>query len=282
MSFPYKNVLVLGATSGIGLALAERMIENGIHVIAVGRRKENLESLQQKHGKDKVSTFQFDITDLKAIPSFVEKYIPLLSSTPILLRQLYRVTKSHPNLDSVFLNSGIQRKVDFTRPDSIDLDLVETEFTTNYLSAIHLIKYFLPHLQSSSRPTSLIFTTSGLALVPILRCPNYCASKAAMHHLILTLRAQLKHSSSSKNVKVIEILPPAVKTELHDAKHQPDIKNGGDIGMPLAEFLDEAWEGLSEGKEDVPIGMSKASYEGFEKERRKTFEGIVEQMGGWS
>jgi len=265
MSFPYKNVLVLGATSGIGLALAERMIENGIHVIAVGRRKENLESLQQKHGKDKVSTFQFDITDLKAIPSCVEK-----------------VTKSHPTLDSVFLNSGIQRKVDFTRPDSIDLDLVETEFTTNYLSAIHLIKYFLPHLQSSSRPTSLIFTTSGLALVPILRCPNYCASKAAMHHLILTLRAQLKHSSSSKNVKVIEILPPAVKTELHDAKHQPDIKNGGDIGMPLAEFLDEAWEGLSEGKEDVPIGMSKASYEGFEKERRKTFEGIVEQMGGWS
>jgi hypothetical protein len=74
MSFPYKNVLVLGATSGIGLGFAERMIENGIHVIAVGRRKENLESLQQRYGKDKVSIYQFDITDLKSIPSFATKY----------------------------------------------------------------------------------------------------------------------------------------------------------------------------------------------------------------
>lgn len=278
MSFPYKNVLVLGATSGIGLGLAERMVENGIHVIAVGRRKENLESLQQKHGKDKVSTYQFDITDLKYIPSFASKYNlpPLLSSNT--LTQLSSITKSHPNLDSVFLNSGIQRGLDFTRPDSIDLDLVETEFTTNYLSAIHLIKAFLPHLQSFSGPTSLIFTTSGLALVPILRCPNYCASKAAMHHLILTLREQLKHSSPSNNVKVIEILPPAVKTELHDEKNQPDIKNGGDIGISLEEFLDEAWKGLEEGKEDVPVGMAKRSYEGWEMERRKMFEGMVERM----
>jgi short-subunit dehydrogenase involved in D-alanine esterification of teichoic acids len=60
---------------------------------------------------------------------------------------------------------------------------------------------------------------------------QYCATKAALHHLILTLRAQL--SVSNPNVKVIEILPPAVQTELHDAKHQPDIKDGRNFGMPL-------------------------------------------------
>lgn len=151
------------------------------------------------------------------------------------------VAKAHPKLDCVFLNSGIQRGVDFTKPESIDLDSVETEFTTNYLSYIHLIKYFLPHLTSLSTPSSLIFTTSGLALIPILRCPNYCASKAAMHHLILTLREQLREASP--NVKIVEVLPPAVQTELHDAKHQPDIKDGGNYGMPLAEFVDEAWKG---------------------------------------
>ncbi|CZR53015.1 probable short-chain dehydrogenase involved in D-alanine esterification of lipoteichoic acid and wall teichoic acid (D-alanine transfer protein) [Phialocephala subalpina] len=260
MSFPYKNVLVLGATSGIGLALAERMIENGIHVIAVGRRKGNLDDLQKKHGKDVISTIQFDITDLKSIPSFVEN-----------------VTKQHKGLDCVFLNSGIQRKIDFTKPESIDLDLVGTELTTNYTSYIHLIKYFLPHLQRLSSPTSLIFTTSGLALIPILRCPNYCASKAAMHHLILTLREQLRGT----NVKVIEVLPPAVQTELHDEKHQPDIKDGRNFGMPLKEFTNEAWAGLSQGLEDVPVGMSKASYDSWEAERRSKFEGIVKQMGGW-
>jgi short-subunit dehydrogenase involved in D-alanine esterification of teichoic acids len=54
-------------------------------------------------------------------------------------------------------------------------------------------------------------------------------------HFILCLREQLKKSK----VKVIEVFPPAVQTELHDEKHQPDIQNGGSIGMPLDEFMDE-------------------------------------------
>lgn len=73
MSFQYKNVLVLGATSGIGLALAEKIIGAGAHVIAVGRRQEKLDDLVSKHGKDKVSAEKFDITDLKGIPDFVER-----------------------------------------------------------------------------------------------------------------------------------------------------------------------------------------------------------------
>lgn len=82
-------------------------------------------------------------------------------------------------------------------------------------------------------------------------------------------------------MKVIEVLPPAVQTELHDEKHQPDIKDGRSMGMPLAEFVDEAWSGLSRGLEDVPVGTAKRSYESWEAERRKRFEGIVKQMGGW-
>jgi NADPH:quinone reductase-like Zn-dependent oxidoreductase len=72
MPFQYKTVLVIGATSGIGLALSEKLIENGCYVIAVGRRQQNLDSLVQKHGKGKVSSFQFDITNLSAIPEFVK------------------------------------------------------------------------------------------------------------------------------------------------------------------------------------------------------------------
>lgn len=75
MPFPYKNVLVIGATSGIGLALAERLIENGSKVIAVGRRQENLNSFVQKHGGSKAASVNFDITDLEGIPSFVKKYV---------------------------------------------------------------------------------------------------------------------------------------------------------------------------------------------------------------
>lgn len=113
----------------------------------------------------------------------------------------YRVTRSHPTLDSVVLNSGIQRRLDFTKPESIKLQDVEAELTTNYTAPLHLITHFLPFLQGQDRPTSLVFTTSGLALVPIIRCPNYCATKAAMHHLIMCLREQLKGG----NVRVVEV-----------------------------------------------------------------------------
>lgn len=95
-------------------------------------------------------------------------------------------------------------------------------------------------------------TTSNLGVIPMVRAPNYSASKAALHSFILVLREQLKGSK----VKIIEIYPPAVQSnigfldllsehfltfvaELHDEKHQPDIKNGRNIGMPLGDFTEE-------------------------------------------
>lgn len=75
MPFPYKTVLITGATSGIGQALAERMIASGVFVIAVGRRKERLDELVKKHGSDKVAAEPFDISDLPALPNWVKQYV---------------------------------------------------------------------------------------------------------------------------------------------------------------------------------------------------------------
>ncbi|TGO09486.1 hypothetical protein BTUL_0164g00190 [Botrytis tulipae] len=286
MPFPYKTVLVVGATSGIGLALAEKMLSEGVtKIIALGRRQDKLDELQKKHGDSKVSTVAFDITNLEGIPKMVEG-----------------VLKSHPSLDCAFLNSGIQRSLDFTQPSSIDLDVISTEFTTNYLSYVHLVKSLLPHLQDrvkGGENAGLIFTTSGLALVPIVRCGNYCASKAAMHQLILVMREQLRdvgqsesgntaeektsaENKKSKGVQVIEIYPPAVQTELHDEKHQPDIKDGRNMGMPLDEFTEEAWRGLERGDEDIPVGTTWKGfgYEEVEMRRKKLFGEMMEKMKG--
>ena len=73
MTFPYKTVLITGATSGIGLALAERMIENDIFVIAVGRRQDRLDAFIAKHGSSRAAAEAFDVSDLDAIPAWVEK-----------------------------------------------------------------------------------------------------------------------------------------------------------------------------------------------------------------
>ena len=70
-----------------------------------------------------------------------------------------------------------------------------------------------------------------------------------------------------------------VKTaELHDEKHQPDIKNGRQIGMPLDQFTDEAYEGLAAGKEEVAVGDAQDWYENFEPARQKLFYDMVQAM----
>jgi NADP-dependent 3-hydroxy acid dehydrogenase YdfG len=72
MTFPYKKVLIIGATSGIGEALAVKMLQNGVKVIAAGRRKENLDKFVREHGADKVSAVTVDITELEKLPSFAK------------------------------------------------------------------------------------------------------------------------------------------------------------------------------------------------------------------
>lgn len=83
-----------------------------------------------------------------------------------------RITATYPQLDSIILNAGFQRTVDFTRPDSVSIPSITSELHTNYLSPLATVTAFLPHLVSLSSPASIYFVSSGLSLVPIARCPN--------------------------------------------------------------------------------------------------------------
>ena len=66
--------------------------------------------------------------------------------------------------------------------------------------------------------------------------------------------------------------------ELHDSKHQPDIKNGGEIGMPLDRFVDDAYAGLAARKDEVTVGPAKGWYDSFEPARQKVFSEFNEEM----
>ncbi|OTA59598.1 short chain dehydrogenase [Hypoxylon sp. EC38] len=264
MSIPYKNVLLIGATAGIGWALAERMIENGIFVIGVGRRKERLDALVSKHGSDKVAASQFDITELDKIETWAKE-----------------ITVTYPDIDAVILNSGIQRTLDFSRPKEIDLPRTIQELNTNYTSYLYLITHLLPHLQARApNPAALIGVSSGLALVPLPRCANYCATKAALHSLLWSIRAQLSYDEGSQHIKVIEILPPAVQTELHSQQEELVKIGQGNIGIPVEQFLDEAWAGLTRGDEEIPVGIVKERFDATEAPRRAQFQRIVEAFMG--
>lgn len=130
MQLSYKKVLVLGATSGIGRALASKFIETGTSVIVVGRRKEKLDEFVKDHqdasSGTTVDSAVFDITDLKGILQFAAD-----------------IFKKHLDLDCVFLNSGLQRAADWTKPQEVNLETIEMEMLTKYM---HLTKAFLPYL----------------------------------------------------------------------------------------------------------------------------------------
>ncbi|KAI1270714.1 short chain dehydrogenase [Xylariaceae sp. FL1019] len=260
MTWQYKTVLMVGCTAGLGVAMADRMIEHGSFVIAVGRRKDRLEEFQAKHGKDRVAISQFDITKLDEIKGWAEGII-----------------KAHPTLDCVVLNAGIQRTLNFTQPAEIDLERVQLEITTNYTSYISLLAAFLPHLQSrTASPASIIGVTSGLALVPLPRCANYCAVKAALHSLLWSMRSQLGNDEGSKHIKVIEVVPPAVQTELHVL--QPDLvaQGLGNIGITIEEFIESAWAGLESGQEEILVGPLKEGMGHLEDGRREAFRRFAE------
>lgn len=155
----------------------------------------------------------FDITKMDLVPEYASDLIT-----------------RHPDLDLIFLNSGVQRPMSFSDPDSVDMDVIQQEIVTNYTSQIALTKAFLPHLLSrggKGETAGIMYNTSGLALLPSPGASNYSATKAAMHAHILTLREQIK----DRGVKILELLPPAVQTEVHG-------EEGKDFGIPLAEFTD--------------------------------------------
>lgn len=89
MAFTPKYVLMVGATSGIGQAMAVRLIKEGSKVTAVGRRQDRLDAFVKENGTG-ASGEAFDIGEISKIPSFAEQYVLciLLSVVQCLMSRL--------------------------------------------------------------------------------------------------------------------------------------------------------------------------------------------------
>lgn len=153
----------------------------------------------------------------------------------------------------------------FADPSTIDLTKFNNEITTNFISFVALTHAFLPHLLALSSSSALVFTGTGLSLVPATPLPAYSASKAALDAFIVCIRDQLRDTQ----IGVYHLSPGPVQTEMHDAELGP----GSAFGMPVSQFVDEAWSGLSKGKEDVFVGHVGGS-------TREQFMEIVEKRDG--
>ena len=203
------------------------LARQGIQVIIAGRRIETLREVCEANPG--VEAYPLDITDRLA-----------------LVRAAKEVPEKFGALDCLINNAGVQRQHDLTKPTPVDF--CDLEIDTNLRSLMSCTAVFLPHLlaQPSAR---IVNVTSGLAYVPYTVMPVYCATKAALRSFTLSLRHQLRNTS----VRVIELSPPAVSTELHDYMGP----KGREIGIPLEEFVREAMEGLNSGSEEIHVANAK-------------------------
>ncbi|KAF1994340.1 oxidoreductase [Amniculicola lignicola CBS 123094] len=262
MSFPYKHTLLIGATSGIGAAIATKLISSGVKVTAVGRRKDRLDEFVKQHGADKASSIVFDIADLEKTPTFAAEAL-----------------KNFPTIDSLFLNAGMQRNHNFSTPSDVSLSTFDQEILTNFTSFVHLTHAFLPTFLAAKDKRGIIFTGSHLSIVPASPMPGYSASKAALDAFFVCIRAQLKKT----NVEIIHLSPPMVQSELHDTTMSPE--HGRAMGMPAPQFVEEAYAGLVKGDENIFIGTIPSSSQeqvlDIAEKRLEAFErleGFLESM----
>ena len=212
MNLTGNTILVTGGGSGIGLALAEQFHTRGNQVITAGRRKANLDAATAANPGMK--SIVLDTADPASIAAAVPKLIA-----------------EFPALNALLNNAGIMRPEFLKKGEVADAEAI---VTTNLLGPIRLTAALIPHFLKQPRAT-ILNVSSGLGFVPLAFTPTYCATKAAIHSYTQSLRYQLKDTA----IKVIEIIPPWVATELMGSV--PDDPRA----MPLDAFIAETMQVLA-------------------------------------
>ena len=221
MNITNNKILITGGASGIGLGLTERFLKDHNTVIICGRRESVLKEVTDK------------------FPSVITKVCDLSKEEERI--ELYNwISKNHSNLNVLVNNAGIQNWMNVS--DNDFYEKANTEIITNVLAPVHLTALFtqLPSLNT------IMNVTSGLAFVQFAKVPVYCATKAFFHSYTKSLRYQLK----DKNIEVIEIIPPALNTDLGG-------KGLHDSAPPVGDFITSIFNQIEEGKTELTFGFSE-------------------------
>jgi uncharacterized oxidoreductase len=130
-----------------------------------------------------------------------------------------------PDLNILINNAGFQRRISLALDNGAWWES-QMEIDTLLSAPIHLNHLLIPLLLSSGRPGLIVNVTSGGAYIPQVFAPVYSSCKAALHHYTVILR----HALANVPCRVVELVPPAVQTELAG----PGLTHG----TPLDEFCD--------------------------------------------
>jgi NAD(P)-dependent dehydrogenase (short-subunit alcohol dehydrogenase family) len=208
MNFELQNqrILVTGATSGIGLDIAQALAELGANLVLIGRNRDILAELEQSLG---ALTLAVDITDEAAVnAAFAEM----------------------PPLDGLVNCAGISILDDVLDVKAKDLEQI---MTTNVTASAVVAREAARHMIANGRQGSIVNVSSQAAMAALPGHLGYCASKAAMDAMTRVLCLEL----GPKGIRVNSVNPTVTLTPMAErawadpAKRDPML-----AAIPLGRF----------------------------------------------
>ena len=244
-----NSVLITGGASGIGYSLAVAFLKSGNEVLICGRRLKKLTLAKNKNPS--LKTFECDIT--KEEDRFkLMKY----------------VKENFSNMNILINNAGIQRDISLT--EGLDELLNgEDEIKVNLEAPIHLSILFTSFLKNKTGDSYIINVSSGLGFIPAVNMPVYSATKAGLHAFTKSLRQQFLNAKLG--IKVIEIIPPAVDTELNQ---EGRAKRGIKFNISADEFVNGIMENLLADKPEIGYGFTEHVLKASKSELDERFKAM--------
>lgn len=190
-----QTILVTGASSGIGLLIANKLHQSGHTVIGTTRNPE------KHHAKLPFTLLELDLTSDKSIESFGKRLFGKIQKLDVLIN------------NAGYLVSGLAEET--------PVDLGRQQFETNFWGTVKLTNQLLPHFRKQ-RHGKIITVGSMLGLIGLPTVAYYSASKHSLEGFFKALRFELRDF----NIKVSMVEPMGFKTNIADSGVTSDIKIG--------------------------------------------------------
>jgi len=189
-SLKNKNIIITGASGGIGNSIVEKLYENGANILATGTRVEILEELKKKF--DNIKILKFDISQHEKIEDFINNATDVLGGS----------------LDCIINNAGIT-KDNLTIRMSLEewTKVIDINLTSTFLMCKYSIKKML-----KNKSGKIINITSIVGHTGNVGQANYTASKAG----IVAMSKSLAIEYAKKNINVNCISPGFINTAMTD------------------------------------------------------------------
>lgn len=191
MNIKGKNIILTGASSGIGQELLSKLSKfDDVRIVAVARCVDNIKPISNK-----VYPFSADLSNKDGVDSLF-KYA------------LEKVGK----IDVFIANAGFAY---LEKLKDANWEHIESIFTLNVFSPIYSLEKLAE--QTETNPILFVSTISGAGLVSLPAYSLYCSTKAALHHFMQTYSFE-----KNNNIKLMNVYPVATRTDFFDKAAQSD------------------------------------------------------------